>query len=923
MAIVTDPDNLDRFQVAIDPIGEIVSLRGLGTERHAVDTTGDSDGTTTFTDAGANFTGDGVVAGDILTIISDPGDNGGIIGHYRVVGSVTGTTFVVDRAIPASTSADLTYKINAPQTTGVVAEQLADGVTLQALYSFLKEEWRVLAGGLGNSEDLIQFDFPFVPITRESMIMGGINGDAASDWTFADDNGTQASDTEGLPRELIRTGGWQERDSSNDVLREYAGVITLGALDTDAQGYFQQGDTTGTPSDFKLTGAVNQAVLTFGPDVGPDAGTAPGFDFDTTTITRNDGGNWTTDNYRIGDFIQIRSAEDSGNDGNFGPITAVDDAIDGTITIASASFTTNTDDTTAIIQVDHRQYLKLRVRKKARSYAEADLTSIGVTTLEPIVNRFPLAHVTDPAITLEDGILGGDNTTIGDVFQEVESHTTGSDGATESDPTADPSEFTFTSAGSTFNSTARGSVQILQPGDTLHITSGSDQGRYVIKSIDGATQLTCFKEPTLSYTGGEGTLNFTVYARTLDVGAANATLTDVDGSTGTLVSAGSTFDADNGLGDRIVSAGDMVEVTADTAGVIGVYKVVSRDSATQLTLNTSDQIFGGETNQTYRVLRPGMHLQRFESSASISGASNIDFGDDNPDTITRTGGNWVTDGFTAGMALTVVDAEDGANIQTVIIDGTPTATIVTLIAEEAVFANATDTTASQNGNITGDSGITRTINNVTFPFHWRLFANGGTLSDIFQFLQFKLRLTTDIDEGNGSERGDITDLLMTFASPTGTTLDLFPDDLSSAELNNVTYQDISSDDRNNAFLVGITFQVNNNLINSATARLVAFFNDPDGTPATGDEFGTNGAVIVDDESTTDMDFSSISGDIQTTFDYTNNAQGGRTPDTDAPITVVALGDDLAQHILVSTTITKVNSLTIAVLPPLERNYNNP
>ena len=39
----------------------------------------------------SNFTGDSVVAGDVLSIISDPAEDGGIIGHYRVVGSVTGT----------------------------------------------------------------------------------------------------------------------------------------------------------------------------------------------------------------------------------------------------------------------------------------------------------------------------------------------------------------------------------------------------------------------------------------------------------------------------------------------------------------------------------------------------------------------------------------------------------------------------------------------------------------------------------------------------------------------------------------------------------------------------------------------------------------------------------------------------------------
>jgi len=72
-----------------------------------------------------------------------------------------------------------------------------------------------------------------------------------------------------------------------------------------------------------------------------------------------------------------------------------------------------------------------------------------------------------------------------------------------------------------------------------------------------------------------------------------------------------------------------------------------------------------------------------------------------------------------------------------------------------------------------------------------------------------------------------------------------------------------------------------------------------------------------------MDFTTITADIQTTFDYTNNNQGGRTPDTDANITVVALGDDLAQHILVTQTITKQNSIVVSVQPTLERNYDNP
>jgi len=913
MSKVIDPDTLDRFQVCIDPNGEKISIRGLGTERHAVDQTGDSDGTTTFTDAGANFTTDGVIAGDILTIISDPANNGGIIGHYRVV-TVGTTTLTVERSIPASTGADLTYKINAKQTTGSGSAQVADGVNMQALYSFLKEEWKVLAAGLGNAVDLNKFDFPCQSITPEEFIFGGVNGDAASAWTFLDTNGTQATDTEGSTRELLRDGGWQERSVADAILREYANITTLGSLDSNAQAYYQQGRSDQTPANFKLTGPVNQAIYTL-----QAPSTPTNVAFAATTITRS-AGDWTTDGFKLGDYVTITSAEDAGNIGTFGPITALSATV---ITIATASFTVNADDDTATFKANHKFYTKLFARKKGRSYASSVHADAGISTtlgIGPRVNKFPLSHATDPAITIHDGILsGGDGTAEGDIFQGTETHTTGADGATQAAASAAADSFTFTSAGSVFNSTARGGVVILRAGDSVIITSGSDQGTYEIKSVDSATQLTLYKEPLLTYVGGQSSISFTVKTSSRDVGAANAALADVNGATGTLISAGSTFNANTALGDRLVVAGDIVEIFAGAAAHIGYYKVVSVDSATQLTLNTSDQIFTVQSSQSYRIYRPGMFLQRFATTLVGASMSNMNFnGSGNPDTMTRTGGSWVTDGFIPGSSIRVLAAEDAGNVQNMIVGTpTPTATVLTLILAENVTTNAADTVAI-NSNITGEYGVIRSVNLIKYPFHWRLFANGGTLAQVFQFLQRELRRTTDIDGGNGTQRGDITDLLMTFASPNGTTLDLFPDDLSSGDSNNVTFQDLTGDNRNNAFIVGILLDVNANLISSATKRITMYF-----TTNPGGNFGTNNAIIVDDKDGVDINTTTITGDINTTFDYTNNAQGGRTPDTNAAVTVVALGDDLAQHILAVATITKVNSLTIAVQPALERNYSNP
>ena len=912
MSKVVDPDTLDRFQVCVDPVGEKISLRGLGTQRHAVDQTGDSDGTNVFTDAGADFiTTDAVAVGDILTIISDPAANGGIIGHYRITAR-TATTLTVDRTITASTGADLTYKVNAPQTTGAGSAQVADGVNMQALYSFLKEEWRVLAGGLGNAVDLNKFDFPFQSITPEEFILGGVNGDAASAWTFNDTTGVQATDTEGTTRELMRDGGWQERSVADLVLREYANITTLGSLDTDAQAYYQLGRSDQTPANFKLKGPVNQAIYTLEVPSTP-ATTA----FAATTITRG-AGSWITDGFKLGDRVTIRTAEDAPNIGTFGPITAISSTV---ITISSAAFTVNADDTTAKFLPNHKFYTKLFARKKARSYTSAVHADAGISTtlgIGPRVNKFPLAHAVDPAITIYDGVLsGGDSTATGNVFQEVETHTSGADGVTQTAAASAADSFTFTSAGSVFNSTAR-TLVILKAGDSLEITNGSDPGTYEIKSVDSATALTLFKEPLRTYVGGESSRSFTCRTGIQDVGSAAGALADVDGTTGTLTDAGATFTTNTALGDRVVVVGDFVEIFSGAAAHIGYYKVTVV-AATVLTLNTTDKALTTQTGQSYRVWKPGMFLQRFSTLLTGASMSNMNFnGAGNPDTMTRTGGSWVTDGWVVGASIKVVDAEDPGNKQNMIVGTpTPTATVLTLITAEGVTTNTADTVAI-NGNITGEYGVIRSVNLIKYPFNWRLFAHGATLSQTFQFLQRELRRATDIDGGNGTERGDITDLLMTFASPNGTTLDLHPDDLATSESNNVTIRDLTTDDRTNAFIVGITLDVNANLISSATKRLTMYF-----TTNPGGNFGTNGAIIVDDKDAVDINFTTITADIATSFDYTNNVQGGRTADTNAGVTVVALGDDLAQHILATATITKVNSMTIAVQPALERNYSNP
>jgi len=117
-----------------------------------------------------------------------------------------------------------------------------DGVTLKAVYSFLKEEWRA-------DSSLIRFDFPMTPITDEAMQIGVSSRN--NGWTWLD----------ATTRKLIRTGGWQEVSSTGVVLSEWAGVISLGTLTPGTQPYYEV--VAGTPTDFDFAGPVNEAVEVF------------------------------------------------------------------------------------------------------------------------------------------------------------------------------------------------------------------------------------------------------------------------------------------------------------------------------------------------------------------------------------------------------------------------------------------------------------------------------------------------------------------------------------------------------------------------------------------------------------------------------------------------------------------------------------
>lgn len=107
------------------------------------------------------------------------------------------------------------------------------GVTLQCVYSFLKEEWKT-------DTALNKFKFPIKMFTKT-------DGTLQNSWTWAD----------ATTRTLVRDAGWTETDGD-----QYSGIISLGNFDeTTDQAYYQQ--VTGYASsttNFDKTGNLNESI---------------------------------------------------------------------------------------------------------------------------------------------------------------------------------------------------------------------------------------------------------------------------------------------------------------------------------------------------------------------------------------------------------------------------------------------------------------------------------------------------------------------------------------------------------------------------------------------------------------------------------------------------------------------------------------
>ena len=229
--------------------------------------------------------------------------------------------------------------------------------------------------------------------------------------------------------------------------------------------------------------------------------------------------------------------------------------------------------------------------------------------------------------------------------------------------------------------------------------------------------------------------------------------------------------------------------------------------------------------------------------------------------------------------------------------------------------NDIDTLAPYTGMSITYGTVTRDIGGTDYDFDVLIDGNNGTAEQIYEFVQRELRKSTDIDDGAGTVIGELADSLLAFVGDTLVTTNTYIDNFQSNDTNRITFGDDTGAEVTFPFVAAGTLNFNPNLQNDPESIYRVFFTAGFGTPS---------ATLVNDNSG-----NPISGDVNGQafigfdFDYDNNNQGGRTPGTDAAVTVVALGEETAQYVLAEGVISRAVGQSISLVAPLERNFSNP
>jgi len=149
-----------------------------------------------------------------------------------------------------------------------------------------------------------------------------------------------------------------------------------------------------------------------------------------------------------------------------------------------------------------------------------------------------------------------------------------------------------------------------------------------------------------------------------------------------------------------------------------------------------------------------------------------------------------------------------------------------------------------------------------------------------------------------------------------TTTGVYIDDYDTDDVNRLTFTDSTGAARTEPYTATGTLNFNSVLTAGGTGYYRMYFTDLAGSA----DYGVTGAVTVDDATGADIAGTISSASIPFTFDYDGNVQGGRTPATDAQVTVVAGNAGSAKPVVTTYTITRSTGQGITLTAETDRAY---
>ena len=225
---------------------------------------------------------------------------------------------------------------------------------------------------------------------------------------------------------------------------------------------------------------------------------------------------------------------------------------------------------------------------------------------------------------------------------------------------------------------------------------------------------------------------------------------------------------------------------------------------------------------------------------------------------------------------------------------------------------------------------TQNIGGSSYDFGVTINGNDGTAEQIYEFVEYQLRQTSDIDDEADAptQPGNLQDQLLEFVSDNLNALSVTNADgggsgvriinFDSNDTNRIKFIDNVGTIVGFPFVSAGTLSFNTNVVNDTAAKYWLFFTDANGNLVNSD----NAIIINDNASVPITGLVSGSAAISFDFDYDGNVQGGRTAATDADFTLRVMGLNTAQFAEVSGTITRSVGQNISITSALERIYLN-